>query len=126
MAAAALAWGPRPPQTCARCRTSPELRKEWGCDEPAARSTWTLTCWRCGGEDEKCEVCAGRREVDQFRCPQSMAGPHERAVCASADLLEVGILPVAGGWEDQAATFCDAVRIALHERAGYRERRRGH
>lgn len=34
-------------------------------------------------------------------------------------LIEAGILPVAGGWRDQAAVFIDAVRFVSIERAAY-------
>lgn len=35
--------------------------------------------------------------------------------------LQLGILPVAGGWCDQAATFCDASELVGNQQARYLE-----
>ena len=37
-------------------------------------------------------------------------------------MLEQGVLPMPGGWLDQAATGWDAIKLALSERAAYEER----
>ncbi len=42
-------------------------------------------------------------------------------LCRMLPLLEVGILPCAGGWRDQAAVWCDGTRFALNERASYQQ-----
>lgn len=36
-------------------------------------------------------------------------------------MVEVGILPRAGGWCDQAALFCDGAALVLSMRARYRK-----
>jgi len=44
-------------------------------------------------------------------------------ICSAVVLLEAGVLPVAGGWCDQAATFVQAVLIVSAEKAEYDRRR---
>jgi hypothetical protein len=39
-------------------------------------------------------------------------------------MLEVGVLPAAGGWDDQTAIFQQAVSIALRERNGIMDQQR--
>lgn len=41
------------------------------------------------------------------------------------DLLEVGVMPAEGGWEDQSAWWCDAMRQLLAMRTALRGRKDG-
>lgn len=50
-----------------------------------------------------------------FRCPNKIATPELRDVLQSASAVEHGILPDAGGWHDQAATWVQAYPIAMQE-----------
>jgi hypothetical protein len=73
----------------------------------------------CG---EDCATCGGTGLVQMRRCPSAIATPEASRAVEAAQLVESGILPVAGGWRDQAALFTDAARIVLHARARYRQK----
>lgn len=51
-----------------------------------------------------------------------MATARLRDVLAAAAMVEVGVLPDLGGWQDQAHTFVQAYPIAANEIAAARER----
>ena len=57
-----------------------------------------------------------------YRCPNAEVDPVALEVCDAASMLEQGVLPMPGGWLDQAATGWDAIKLALSERAAYEER----
>jgi len=87
-------------------------RREWGCDEPAAVPLLGATCWTCFGAGlEDCDTCKGDGMVDVDRCPFAVVEGNAWRICEYVSLLEVGILPVAGGLEDQAASFLEALRF---------------
>lgn len=101
---------------CKQCSGSgPEAetnRKNWGCDEPAEVPLLAATCWRCSGYDpESCDLCKGAGMVDIDRCPRAMPDSVHWQICEYVTLIEVGILPVAGGLEDQSASFLEALRF---------------
>lgn len=50
-----------------------------------------------------------------FRCPQKLATRRERDCVQAAAMVEHGILPDEGGWQDQTATFVAAYPICAHE-----------
>lgn len=41
-------------------------------------------------------------------------------VCRAAELLEHGVLPDPGGWQDQSAVGCDAIELAFGELCRWR------
>lgn len=87
-------------------------RRDWGCDEPAAVPLLGATCWRCSGlNPDACDLCKGTGQVDVDRCPNAIPEQVHWRVCEYVTLIEVGILPVAGGLEDQAASFLEALRF---------------
>jgi hypothetical protein len=100
--AAALVEGAVPQRNCAEC--TEDLRCEFGCTEDTERREHWL-----------------RLEGGGFikRCPMALVGPHELRAVQYASLIECGVLPDAGGWLDQAATFCDAAPVANSARRGF-------
>ncbi len=111
-------------QDCTRC-DDPELRKQWGCDAPAEQPvTWLEPCPFCSGGSASCKHCTGTNRVPIFRCPHALATARERDVLMAASLVEQGMLPDPGGWQDQAATFVEAFPLATNEIAHWREVRR--
>ena len=122
---------------CKLCKGSgseaEQRRRDWGCDEPAPISLLGATCWRCSGVDpDSCDLCKGAGMVDIDRCPFALPeGVHWR-ICEYVSLLEVGILPVAGGLEDQAASFLEAIRFTqglkaeLEREELEKQQRKGH
>lgn len=101
---------------CKQCSGSgsaaEENRRAWGCDEPAKVPLLGATCWRCSGFDpEACDLCKGAGMVDVDRCPNALPDQVHWRVCEYVTLVEVGILPVGGGLEDQSASFLEALRF---------------
>jgi hypothetical protein len=111
--------------TCRLCRRpeNRDLRERWGCDGPA--EAWgRIPCPSCGDEaDEDCATCGGAGHLELTRCPWSMIGPRERYACEVAVLLEGGLLPFGGGWDELPASLVQAVRIVARERAEIERRR---
>lgn len=54
--------------------------------------------------------------IPLHRCPGATVDRECLEVCRMVSLAEVGILPLAGGWRDQPATFADAFWILLTEK----------
>jgi hypothetical protein len=72
---------------------------------------------------EQCRACegTGRQIVD--RCPGRTIPRIAWDVCRSVALLDVGILPVTGGWQEQSATWAEAMSIVAREKGEYEEKR---
>lgn len=96
---------------CRRC-DDPALRRRWGCDGPTCElePKPEVTCPQCGGSGEDavgCEYCGGEGRVEVLECPWRTIKPiHVAAVEAAVMFEQHGVLPVAGGFRDQAHTFC--------------------
>jgi hypothetical protein len=80
-----------------------------------------LDCWTCDSRQPRpnCPTCKGTGRVDLQRCPWSQVSGAALQVCDSLALLDLGVLPMSGGWAEQAAPWYDAAVIALQERAEY-------
>lgn len=87
------------------------MRAEWGCDAETEQPQAELECPFCLGLDPTCQDCGGRGQIDLHRCPNTYFGPEHADVVRSVALLEVGLLPVTGGWAEQAATWVDAIGV---------------
>lgn len=83
-----------PARTCAACTEA--QKREYGCTEDTEHQEHWITI---EGEVIK-------------RCPASLVGPVALRVVQYGALIESGVLPDAGGWLDQAATYTDAALIA--------------
>lgn len=70
-----------------------------------------------------CPECEGSGQIQINRCPHVLVQRVHLDVCQGAELIELGILPVAGGWAEQSATFFDALVLVLREKAGYEKQR---
>lgn len=119
---AAAARYSRLPQDCRVCRRpdaeARAARERWGCDGPSTEGTlFEYDCVRCAGQDPGCTRCAGTGIEKATRGAFSVIRPISIRVLDYVDLMEAGIFPVAGGWEEQSATFTRAVRFAANERA---------
>lgn len=68
-----------------------------------------------------CTECESHGTLQFFRCMHTFFGPEHTDVVRSVAMLESGILPVAGGWTDQSATWVDAVELVRMEIDEYRE-----
>jgi hypothetical protein len=102
-------------QDCSQCH-EPEIRKQWGCDEPTAEPLfWLEPCPFCAGKQQACAHCDGTNKVAMHRCPNALATQVERDMLTAAALVEHGVLPEEGGFQDQAATFCQAYPLAMQE-----------
>lgn len=101
---------------CNECH-DPEKRKRWGCDEETAEPiAFIAPCPFCSGPDSRCPHCAGNLDgVPVRRCPNSQVTRRELDMINAAVLAERGMLPDAGGWQEQAATFVRAYPIAARE-----------
>lgn len=50
-----------------------------------------------------------------FRCPNKLVTSRELGAITAAIQVEFGVLPEAGGWQDQAATFTAAWPLIMRE-----------
>ena len=64
--------------------------------------------------------CHGSNKVPIFRCPNALVTRRELNVITACFQTEQGVLPDAGGWQDQAATFTAAWPLVMHEIAYWR------
>lgn len=111
-------------QDCSQCH-DPEKRKKWGCDEPCSESIANLVpCPFCNTGVQGCEHCGGENTVPIFRCPRKLVTAREVDALQAAAMVEVGVLPDPGGWQDQAYTFVRAYPIAMREINDWRQKRR--
>lgn len=132
---------------CTKCTRDVRLREEFGCDEPAWRPcrcygtdprcedcggtgkiphvVFTVSCSACGGDG--CERCDRDGKYGMMRCPKKLVELRPdvvRAFVACQRFEEHGVLPVAGGTDQQSAPFMFALRIYQHERGVLMEERR--
>lgn len=115
----------KPLPDCARCRRPDAVneRKAWGCDAPAKRTVFVTGCSRCFGGGHDCPDCTdGLIEYD--RCPTAVVESYPmnerraagRALRAYVQFDSRGVLPMAGGFEDQSPQFGQVVDVIDHER----------
>lgn len=97
-------------------------RRAWGCDEPAPEPVlWIEPCPFCAGRNPACDQCSGTDRVPIMRCPQRLVTQRELSAVSAALLVERGVLPDAGGWEQQAHTFVAAFPLLCSEIAHWRQ-----
>jgi hypothetical protein len=63
-----------------------------------------------------------RRPRANAPVPNKLASEHERDAIAAASMAESGVLPDAGGWQDQAHTFVQAYPVAFREIYNWRKK----
>ena len=97
-----------------------------GCDKPTDHPQYQIECPVCSGA--RCGYCDLTGTIVSYRCPNAeLAEAPEvvRFVNFFNQFFEgKGILPSAGGWADQPATFLAAVEFYAPEQAAALERRR--
>lgn len=109
---------------CPRCRLAPELRAQWGCDEPSTIGAyWFMRCPRCDGFDQACELCRGGGRAGMDRCPPSMVTRDAGRVMDVYAAYKNGVLPDPGGWYQQTALFGRVIRVVESEVSFIREAR---
>lgn len=69
----------------------------------------------CAGSRPDCAHCRGEDRIPIHRCPRALATKRELDCVTACGLVEHGILPDPGGWQDQAATFTAAYPIVMSE-----------
>lgn len=105
------------PHTCTVCN-EPEIRTRWGCDADSEYPQLWILCPRCLNErPHGCERCKGEGREAVHRCPLAIQDARAAEACTAAVLAEQGILPVAGGLYDQAATFIESLAVIAAMRA---------
>jgi hypothetical protein len=134
----------KPLPDCSRCRRpdSANERKSWGCDAPAKKAIFTTGCSRCFGGDADCPDCEDGVTYHK-RCPTTVMGMESnemrrsagRAVRSYMQFDSRGVMPGAGGFEDQSPQFGQICDVIDHERGRLegqraehrnRERKRAH
>jgi hypothetical protein len=102
-------------QDCTRCH-DPELRRQWGCDEPTAEPVVFLDpCPWCEAKRDDCEHCGGSGKAPVHRCPHALVTRDELELVQACALVEQGHLPERGGWQDQPAAFVQAYPLVMRE-----------
>lgn len=105
-------------QKCSICQgpLGPEVRKEWGCDEPTENSQDALPCFHCNEDTPSCDACQGARVIPIYRCPKSIRDPeYDELVRFALWSRDGGPLPAPGGTLDQSSSFMVARDIAIGE-----------
>lgn len=98
-----------PRRSCAACTEA--QKREYGCvTDSEHREHWIVLE---GGEELR-------------RCPYALVGARELRVVKFAGLIESGVLPDAGGWLDQSASYMDALPEALSARRQFERERLKH
>lgn len=101
---------------CSVCTIDPERRATWGCDAPASEPVVHLSpCPFCTGGREDCTHCHGEDRYPVFRCPHKLVTKNDLDAVLAASMVEVGVLPDAGGLQDQPATFVAALPLLQRE-----------
>ena len=101
-------------------------RKSWGCDKQTTdeRYVYAISCPFCEGNLAACKHCHGTNQIRIDRCPFALVKRVHMDVCSGAVFLESGgVMPAAGGWNEQSPTFIEALTIVLREKAYYDEQR---
>ena len=98
------------------------MRAERGCDAPTAAVQFDLDCPWCRGASQECREGDGSGKLQFHRCIHTFFGSEHLDIVRGVSLLECGVLPCAGGWTDQAATWVDAVGIVRREIDDYRRK----
>ena len=71
----------------------------------------------CDGSDDNCQAHCNKGTLEFRRCPNAVLPEEAYRIVMYANLIETGLLPVAGGLEEQAATFMQAMMIVLAKKA---------
>lgn len=84
------------------------MRVKWGCDAPTANAQLLIPCVRCGGLEDRCDVCQGLGFEGIHRCPRTfdLGQSFETLWCVAQ---YPGALPCAGGLRDQPAPYIAAL-----------------
>ena len=109
---------------CSECH-DPEKRRLWGCDEPSDEPLLEISpCPYRDGANQDCRHCSGSNRVPVHRCPNRTVTAREKQAVIAASQVELGVLPDAGGWMDQAYTFVTAYPLLAQEIERWREHAR--
>ena len=119
---------------CSRCRGegSEELRAVWGCDQPADRPVFRITCPVCNGQPvfqrgALCLSCEGTGKKDMYRCMTAVLMGDRvrknqvRALLDAYEYREKGVMPVEGGFLRQSACFVEACEEISRERGRWQK-----
>lgn len=106
-----------------------EYRRVLGCvDEPSKAEPAIVQCPLCEGDDDHCEYCKGKGEIEIPHCPKLLMTRDVGDFVQFAMFADDGCMPVAGGVGDQCENFLRAYRFFKNEQAEceeeMRERRR--
>lgn len=100
------------PAPCATkgCPEDPAARLLFGCDADADLG-YSVWCWACHGTPGGCPACEHSKDgsIELFRCPNHHATPEVVAMISAFIHYRAGFLPMAGGMQDQSATFAGAM-----------------
>lgn len=66
-------------------------------------------------------MCSGTNAMPVFRCPWKLITREHREAVVAVTMIEHGILPAAGAWLDQSATFVEAYPLLLRELSHWRD-----
>ena len=103
-------------QDCRQCVHSNSLREQWGCDAPTVEPLfWMNPCPWCAGTTDDCDHCSGEGRIGVHRCPNTMATSKHLELVGAVVMVEQGILPDPGGWQDQSSLFVQAYPLIASE-----------
>lgn len=74
----------------------------------------------CAGTRPECVHCGGANRLPILRCPNKIVTQTETDLIIGAMLVEHGVMPDQGGWQDQPATWTQAYQVAVREIAHWR------
>jgi len=75
----------------------------------------SISCSFCSGLRDDCPHCKGTNQIPIHRCPNKLVSRRELDCITACFLVEQGVLPDPGGWQDQPATFTAAWPLVMNE-----------
>lgn len=68
-----------------------------------------ILCPDCSGADPYCSCAKSRGKVQIYECPMRLLPQDSASLVQDWQLLQIGILPATGGWDDQVASWCEVM-----------------
>ncbi len=76
-----------------------------GCDSPIEDALYDITCVRCDGLYEDCDLCDGTGRNSVYRCPGSHQTRDVSRAMRAYGWMQRGVLPALGSYSDQSPSF---------------------
>lgn len=82
-----------------------ECRSANGCDGPLPEAVYDITCVRCDGLYDDCDLCDGSGRNKVYRCPGSHQSRDVSRAMRAYGWMQRGVMPAPGSYSDQSPSF---------------------